>query len=161
MQFSLLFANVYPHQSFPLYGIGKATVLKKLLTFTLCLGDLSASLDEVKDSYLRFVVALYGKDIIKQNACRHLQKKNYWPTQYTTQAEQPATLYHKQTPLPVYPFPNSIWKAAGMSLPLDLNPLQYSWGDELIRTLTGFYPNRAVTALDELLNLVSCGCKTG
>ena len=38
-------------------GIGKATVLKRLMTFTdnLSLGDLSASLDEVTDSCLRFV----------------------------------------------------------------------------------------------------------
>ena len=64
------------------------------------------------------------RDIIKQHACRHLQKENCWPTQYTTQAEQPATHYgHIQTSLPMYPFPNSTWKAAGMSLPPDLDPL--------------------------------------
>ena len=47
-----------------LAGIGKATVFKKLTTFTdtLPLGDLSASLDEVRDSCLRFVATLYGKD---------------------------------------------------------------------------------------------------
>ena len=45
-------------------GISKATVFKKLTAFidTLALGDLSASLDEVTDSCLRFVVSLYGKD---------------------------------------------------------------------------------------------------
>jgi len=42
-------------------GTGKATVFKKLTTF-MSLEDLSASLDEVTDSSLRFVVTLYGKD---------------------------------------------------------------------------------------------------
>ena len=45
-------------------GIGKVTVLKKLMRFTdsLSLSDPSASLDQVIDSSVKFVATLYGKE---------------------------------------------------------------------------------------------------
>ena len=59
------------------------------------------------------------------------------------------------------PFQTALWKAAGMSSPPHLDPLQYGWemnGSELRPVYT---PSGQLAAPDEVLNLVSCGCKTG
>jgi len=42
-------------------------------------------------------------------------------------------------------FQTALWKAAGMSLPPDLNPLKYGWEKKWVKALTRFYSTRAVS----------------
>ena len=126
-------------------GIGKATVWKRLMTFTdsLCLGDL---LDEVTDSYLRFVATLYGKeqgtslnsmraDIFK----RKIAGKRHVPPKLSS---LPPTMAAFRLHCQRAHFQIALWKAAGMSSPPDLDPLQYGWE---MNGPTSFYRTRAVS----------------
>ena len=68
---------------------------------------------------------------------------------------------HIQTPLPMCPFPNSIVEGFIHVFAPRFRPIAVQLGNEWIRTSISFYPTREVSAPDEVLNLVSCGCKTG
>lgn len=115
-----------------LVDIGKTTALKKLMTFTdsLRLSEISALLDEVIDSCLRFVATLYGKepgaslnsmhaDIFE----RKIAGKRHVPPKLSSQppTNMAAFRLHCQRAH----FQTALWKAAGIPSPPDLDPLQY------------------------------------
>ncbi len=150
-----------------LAGFGKATVFKKLAAFTdcLCFGDQLASLEEVTESCLRFVATLYGREqgTSLNSMCADIFKKTiagkcHTPPKLSSLSPTMAAFkLHCQRAH----FQTALWKAADMSSPPDLDPLQYGWemnGPELqpVYTLPG-----QLAVPDEVLNLVSCGCKNG
>ena len=134
-------------------GIGKATVLKKLMTLTdsFSLGDASASLDdEVIDSSVKFVVTLYGKEhgasfnsMRAEIFKRTIAGKRHVPPKLSS---LPPTMAAFRLHCQHAHFQTALWKAAGMPSPPDLGPLQCGWvGDEWIRTAASFIPARAVS----------------
>jgi len=148
-------------------GIGKATVFKRLMTFTdnLRLGDQSASLDEVTESCLRFVATLYGKE---QETSLNSMRANIFKRKIAGQRHIPPKLSSLPPTIAAFKlhcqrahFQTALWKAAGMSSPPNLDPLQHGWemnGSELRPVFT---PPGQLAAPDEVLNLIRCGCKTG
>ena len=123
-------------------GIGKATFLKMLMTstYSLCLSDLSAMLDEVTDSCFRFVATLYGKELgasLNSMRARHRQKNNCQQMSCTTKAEQFTTHYGcLQTPLSICPFPNNIVEGCRQIFTPKFGPITEWVGNECTRTLT-------------------------
>jgi len=116
-----------------LAGIGKATVFKKLTMFTdsFPLGDLSASLDEVTDSCLRFVPSVYGKD---QETSLNKMRANIFKKKIAGQRHIPPKLSSLPPTTAAFKlhcqrayFQTALWKAADMSSPPDFSPLQYGW----------------------------------
>ena len=148
-------------------GIGKATVLKKLMTFTdsLSLGDPSASLDKVIDSSVKFVATLYGKEHgASLNSMRAdiFKRKIAWKRHVPPKLSSlPPTMAAFRLHCQRAHFQTALWKAAGMpSLP-DLDPLQCGWEMNGSKLQPVFSQLGQLAAPDEVLNLVSCGCKTG
>ena len=81
---------------------------------------------------------------------------------YTTQAEQPATHYGCiQTLLPTCSFPNSIVDGCRHVFDPDLDPSQYDREVNGSEFQPVFTPPGQLEARNEVLNLVSCDCKTG
>ena len=139
------------HRVSSFIGIGKATILKKLMTFpdSLSLGDPSASLDDVIDSSVIFVDTLYGKehgasfnsmraDIFK----RKIAGKRHVPPKLSS---LPPTNGCLQTPLPTCPFPNSIVEGCRHAFAPRFGPIAVWVGDEWIRTAASSIPARAVS----------------
>ena len=126
-------------------GIGKVTVLKRLMTFTnnLCLGDPSASLDEVTDSCLRLVATLYDKE---QGTSLNSMRADIFKRKIAGQHHIPPKLSSLPPTVAAFKlhcqrahFQTAFWKAVDMSLP------QIWTHCSMVgtRTSTSFYPTRA------------------
>jgi len=102
-----------------------------MFTDSLPLGDLSASLDEVTDSCLRFVATLYGKD---QETSLNIMRANIVKKKIASQHHIPPKLSSLPPTMAAFKlhcqrahFQTALWKAADMSPSPDLSPLQYGW----------------------------------
>lgn len=148
-------------------GIGKLTVLKKLVSFngSMRLGDLSVEKDDIIQPCLQFASMLYshdqGADLAtlraeifrrKIKGRRHIALKlNSLPPTMTSFEAHCLRAHHQV----------ALWKAAGLPTTPDISPLNCGWelcGSALIpqHGLQGQLP-----APNEVLNLISCACKTG
>ena len=58
-------------------------------------------------------------------------------------------------------FQTALWKAAGMPSPPNLSPSQYGWEVSGLEHQPVVNPPVRLAAPDEVLNLISCSCKTG
>ena len=147
-------------------GIGKTSVLKKLEAFTdtLLLGDPSASMDEVITSYLKYVATFYGQvfqgslDTMRRYIfTRIIGGKRHLPPKFSSLPPRLAACRphyeraHYQT---------TLWMAAGMPTPPTLDPLKHGWIKKYSTLQPAYLIDEQSLAPDEVLNLISCGCKS-
>ena len=148
-------------------GIGKLTVMKKLEAFQgeIKLGCLSTPFNEVLKSCLKFTALLYGDDseadlnTIRANCFkkkiagkRHITPKLSSLPPTMTSFEEHVKRAHFQT---------ALWKAAKEPSQPELDPLDHGWEIHQSSLRPVFGLKDRLPAPDEVLNLVSCNCKTG
>jgi hypothetical protein len=148
-------------------GIGKASVLKKLAKFNghFKLGNLKATAEEVTESCLQFVCLLYGEEsAINLNTVRancfkkKIAGKRHLPPKLSSLPPTMAS-FHVHCQRAHYQV--VLWQAAGEPTPTPLDPLQYGYEVKQSTLCPAFGVDSQLPAPHEVLNLVSCSCKTG
>ena len=148
-------------------GIGKASTLKTLPKFTgqLKLGNLTASTEEVTDSCLEFVCLLYGEETtISLNTVRancfkkRISGKRHLPPKLSS---LPPTMAPFRVHCQRANYQVALWEAADDPTPPCLDPLDYGFQLKQSTLCPTFGLESQLPAPDEVLNLVSCSCKTG
>ena len=147
-------------------GIGKMTVVKKLqgLKEQLNLGDISADFPDVLRSSTEFVLQLYGETESDLNKAREsffrkkISNKRFIPPKLQ---HLPPTMSSFETHVRRAHFQAAVWVSAGEDSPPDLSPLDFGWEKHHNMLQPAFGTAENFVAPDEVLNIVSCGCKTG
>ena len=146
-------------------GIGKASVLKTLKKFNgqLKLGNLTTSTAEVTESCLQFVCLLYGEEsAISLNTVRancfktKIAGKRHLPPKLSSLPPTMAPFHCQRASYQV-----ALWDAAGGPTPPHLDPLNYGYEVKQSTLCPIFGLESQRPAPGEVLNLVSCSCKTG
>ena len=148
-------------------GIGKTTVVKKLETFSgeLKLGRMSAPFHEIHESCLQLTRLLYGEETeanlntIRANIFRRkIAGKRHIPPKLSS---LPPTMASFQAHVKRAHLQAALWQAAGEPSPPELDPVDYGWElhQSTLRPALGL--DDQLPAPNEVLNLVSCSCKTG
>lgn len=150
---------------------GKATAFRKLECFTdiLKLGDTSASMDDIIESCLEYVVTLYGQkqgnslwlDTMRSRIFnRKIAGKRHTPPCLSSLPPTMAAFKSHCERARRAHYQAALWRSAGMPSPPSLDPQKLGWQKKGSALKPVYLSEQRPVAPEQILNIISCGCKT-